>query len=189
MPRKPWKTRATNPKVSEAIQHYLTTGEDVDPPDFDVFLMTAGDAAEMRDLWEKIQAEILAGWIKAHPCSRPFAWWRWTAPQEPVAGWPGFSQAQRRRVGGAGQVEHEVSAVWDGFSFGIPCGWLTAEHVKLYGRGVALDPADPPRFESQAGFLSRHNLLSPAELRWLRNHPEALEPEAITFADDDDTQD
>jgi hypothetical protein len=48
----------------------------------------------------------------------------------------------------------------------------------------AIDPNNPPRFESQAAYLERHGLLSPEERR--RLPADAFEPELVTTDDDDD---
>ncbi len=94
----------------------------------------------------------------------------------------------RRRLGGIGTPQFEVMAIWPHFPFGLPMEWVHQWAVELYtGRarnvhgeiimpeftghafaGVAIDPRDPPRFESQAGYLSRHELLTPEERRRLR---------------------
>ena len=47
--------------------------------------------------------------------------------------------------------------------------------------GVAIDPNDPPRYESEAAYLKRLNLLTPAELKYLDKHLELMEPEIVEF--------
>jgi hypothetical protein len=47
--------------------------------------------------------------------------------------------------------------------------------------GVAIDPDDPPAYESQAAYLERHDLFLPGERRRLRKadcEPERVMPEA-----------
>jgi hypothetical protein len=44
---------------------------------------------------------------------------------------------------------------------------------------VAIDPNDPPVFESEATYLDRHGLLSAEEKKHLAKHPELLEPEVV----------
>lgn len=71
--------------------------------------------------------------------------------------------------------------------FGLPVSWVSAFDEAYYnGRardvhgnrigtefheghftGRAIDPADPPRFESEATYLDRHGLLTAAERRRL----------------------
>jgi hypothetical protein len=87
------------------------------------------------------------------------------------------------------------------FECGIPAHWVTEWEERYYsGRakdvqgnpigsafpeghfeGRAIDPADPPRFESQAAYLGRHCLLFPNER--LRLKPMDFQPEAITIED------
>jgi hypothetical protein len=37
-------------------------------------------AGNEREPWEAARAELLPAWIKEHPGTRPFAWWRIDAP-------------------------------------------------------------------------------------------------------------
>lgn len=100
--------------------------------------------------------------------------------------------APRMRLGGIGTAWHEFAGEPPATRFGLPARWLTASEVECFTRidpppvdgfedddpGVigapeapteeaahmhAIDPADPPRFESQATFLERHGLLLPRE--------------------------
>jgi hypothetical protein len=55
--------------------------------------------------------------------------------------------------------QHEVSNVAPAFSFGIPICWIDEWQVEYYNKdrpeqfkGVAIDPNDPPTFESQATY-------------------------------------
>jgi hypothetical protein len=98
--------------------------------------------------WEEAQKELLPEWIREHPCTRPFVWWKHSAPEP------------RRRVGGTGRRPEDPL-----FNFGLPaCSW------------IGVDINDPPKFESEAAFLIRHGLLTSQEKQWLEDHPEALEP-------------
>jgi len=83
------------------------------------------------------------------------------------------------------------------FRFGIPCSWVSAFDVSFYNgrsRDVhgnrigekyeegnfpydAIDPADPPAFESQAAYLQRHRLFLPGEEN--RIPAEASDPEVV----------
>jgi len=148
------------------------------------------------ELWRKHGEDIVADWIDEHSGSRPWAWWRWNAPEP------------RQRLGGIGTPAHEVLAYAPTFRLGIPVYWVRPWEVAYYTgtardvegrligqefagrdfRGVAIDPADPPRYESQAAFLDRLGLLSPAERRALP--ADAFEPEVvIPAAQDDDPAD
>jgi hypothetical protein len=76
-------------------------------------------------------------------------------------------------VGGTGQAAEGYEHVWRE-AFGI-------QHV------VDLDPADPPRVESEATYLARLGLLTPAERRALAT--EAFVPEGVLAEPDEDGAD
>lgn len=103
----------------------------------------------------------------------------------------------RRRLGGIGTPNHECLNYLPPFARGVPSSWVDPFSVCYYnGRsldihgapigtdyhegdfdGLAPDPHDPPTFESEASYLRRHNLLTPAETKRLT--PAAFEPEAL----------
>jgi hypothetical protein len=172
------------PAVTATARHYLETGED-EPGDIEVFMLQ-GSLDRLREAWEKVKTEILPEWIRKHPGTRPAAWWEFDAPQEPVPGWPAFHAAQRRRIGGVGVPQHDVIAVAPRFDRGTPCGWFDAEGAAVFEGAIPVDPNNPPTFESEASYLSRLELLTPAEVKYLAVRPELLEPEAVVFDDDDD---
>ena len=107
----------------------------------------------------------------------------------------------RLRLGGIGTPIYEVLNYVPEFEYGIPVHWVSEWEERYYsGRakdvrgnpigskfheghfeGTAIDPADPPRFESQAAYLERHGLLFPNEKRRLK--PMDFQPEAITTED------
>lgn len=115
-------------------------------------------------------------------------------------------QARRERLGGTGTPAYEVLAYGPAFDMGIPHPWVTKFDEDYYnGRardihggiiptnykegnfsGVAIDPNDPPTFESEATYLSRHSLLTKEEKAYLKKHPELLEPEAVIFDEYDE---
>jgi hypothetical protein len=152
------------------------------------------------ETWAVVRDEWLAGWIEAHPGTRPWAWWQYTAPQEPVNCKqfnPKDRAAQRRRLGGIGDPCHKALNYAPEFAFGLPTRWVSASD-ELYYNGCAKDihgdpigtvyspghfpfyaprAVDPPRFESQAAYLRRQDLLAHGELERLA--PDAFEPEAI----------
>jgi len=51
----------------------------------------------------------------------------------------------------------------------MPLYWLTSYCVKFHGAGTAVDPLDPPRFESEATYLKLHSLLRPGEAKRRRS--------------------
>jgi hypothetical protein len=148
-------------------------------------------AGRQRELWRLCRDAVLPAWIAERPGTRPWAWWRFDAP-EPA----------RRRLGGTGTPAHEVLAVEPESAFGLPTRWITrwmveycaGRAVNVSGNpigqqyrgcpfpGVAIDPADPPRFESEAAYLNSRNLLTAAERAVLTNAD--FEPELVTPADE-----
>lgn len=159
----------------------------------------------LQDYWLKYRDKILEEWISKKPGTRPSCWWRFDAPQWNNPEYEGYHfqgtlKEPRRRLGGTGTPAYECLGYMPDFSFGIPETWVTNSDEEYYnGRatgddgelietkykdgdfdGKAIDSEDPPVFESQAGYLKRHDLLFPAEFRWLEKHPEALDPETLT---------
>ena len=124
-------------------------------------------AAEVAMQWAEVRDEIIEEWVIAHPGSRPRTWWAQNAP------------SPRRRIGGTGQPLHEVSAYVENYKNGLLADWVTA---RWHGKGVAVDPENPPLFESQATYLQRLALLLPGEL----GHPALadFEPEAVEIAEE-----
>jgi hypothetical protein len=192
--------RRTSPRapLSEALRHFLdpgTTDIDTHPADADALAIFCRRRDEMtlRALWGEHRDEVLAEWIAEAPGTRPWAWWQLEAPEP------------RRRLGGIGTEK------WVGlpahapvYAFGIPAAWTDEWETRYYSgravdihgqpigqefrghdfRGVAIDPDDPPRFESEAAYLDRHGLLAADERADLP--AEAFEPELVLAGDDED---
>lgn len=150
----------------------------------------------LQDYWLKYRDKILEEWIQEKPGTRPSCWWRfdaprWNNPEHEGCYFQGTIPEPRRRLGGTGTPAYECLAYVPAFSFGIPNTWVTNFDEEYYnGRatgndgelieteykegdfdGKAIDPEDPPAFESQAVYLKRHDLLFPAEARWLESTP------------------
>jgi hypothetical protein len=145
---------------------------------------TCDGKLSLEGLWPIHGREIVEGWAVEHPGTRPSCWWLWSAPRLPGVidhnGKNGYERATvpRLRLGGIG--DPGLSA---GCHLGFPNGWITPWEVAYYnGRTVnvkgepigtnyrdghftrrAPDPRDPPRYESQAAYLDRHELLLPGE--------------------------
>jgi hypothetical protein len=110
------------------------------------------------DLWAQYGPEIISWWAKEQPGTRPQTWWKFSAPEP------------RRRVGGVGSTKSEICGDPEYIAaYGLPnpanfvlpedLAWLPwREHA-----GSAVDYDDPPKFESQAAYLSRLELLQPGE--------------------------
>ncbi len=107
----------------------------------------------------------------------------------------------RQRLGGVGTPSHERHATAPHLVFGIPDDWVSQREVDYYnGRAfhvdghrigteyqegdfasVAIDPDDPPRYESEATYLQRLDLLWPGEFERLAEadfEPETVEAES-----------
>lgn len=148
---------------------------------------------DRRAAWNEARGEILTEWIATAPGSRPSHWWKFDAPRQPLGTFPGCLHdgkvpEPRRRLGGVGTPENEVLAHVPTYTFGVPTCWVDQEQSDYYnGRakdvhgkpigtsysegdfaGVAIDPEDPPEFESEATYLDRLGLLLPGEKRRLR---------------------
>ncbi len=159
-----------------------------------------------RRLWNELRDELLPGWIADHPGTRPWAWWSFDGPREPLTAGrsAGELYPHRRRLGGTGTPSHQVFNYVPEFDRGVPASWVSAFDEAYYnGRAVdvhgnaigteyheghfsgrAIDPNDPPRFESEAAYLDRLGLLTLAERRRLT--PADFEPEAIAPEPEDD---
>ena len=141
------------------------------------------------ELWETHRDEVLREWLKEYEAgTRPFAWWKWDAPEP------------RRRVGGTGDTAQDARLnIKPEFSFGIPDRWVHPCEVETYNlRAVDIhgnprqysprcreaykdgfpyltpDPNDPPTFESEANFLRRHDL-------FMRGEEKKLPEDAFDF--------
>lgn len=104
----------------------------------------------IKALWLAHADELTFEYAEYWPGLRPELWWKYSAP------------GHRRKTGGSGDDAHVAMA-----------------YAPTYSDGVCLqvnvNPADPPRFQSEAAYLREHDLLFPGEL-------ELIEPR--DFADD-----
>jgi len=145
--------------IPPALLKYFK-GESYGPDDegaCDVFLMELRPA--MKQAWESHRDELLADWIEKNPCSRPFAFWKFDAPE------------LRKQISGSGDVDYEGACI---SSDGLPEYWQ-----------VEWDRNDPPTFESEATCLDQLDLLIPTEKTYLKKHPELMRDEKIEFDDDE----
>jgi len=121
--------------------------------------------------WAKHKKEIMPGWINEHPGTRPWAWWKFDAPE------------MRKRLSGNGDPDFEHLGVKKLFNFGIPTHFMEQWMVDYYnGRlkhvdggfvkckwkegdcdAIAYDPDDPPVYETEYEYLKRLNLLTKSE--------------------------
>jgi len=167
-------------KMSPVILAYLTDGEvetKVDADNLWCFRhgMTGFFEHELspKELWKKYRADFLLQFIEKHPGRRPLAWWQWDAPRQPDHGsgcwFEGTLPEPRKRISGKGDLHN---GYMPSYQYGIPTHWDSK----------SLDPDDPLIFESETAYLSRHDLLSAKEKKYLASHPELMEPEMIIEA-------
>lgn len=166
------------------LQHGTVEGGPVHD-DFELFLRTED---EWKKIWIEQRDKIMESWIRKRPCTRPWGFWQHDV-KEP-----------RQRIGGIGIPGYEFLSIVPHFVKGIPTGWVSksqedyynGRQVDIHGHkigtynegdflGKAIDPGDPPTFESQGGYLQRHSLLTDAEKKFLEKNPGLLDPERITM--------
>ena len=110
------------------------------------FYLASGDLNlnQIEAAWRELEDDLLARFVLDHPGARPWAWWRFDAP-EPTRQWiSGFDAFAN------GPVDLLVSEILD---WGV--GWYVS-----VGEG---EFKDPPIVETQAGYLERHGLLIDVE--------------------------
>jgi hypothetical protein len=116
---------------------------------------------ELRELWDRCGEHVLREWTAVYPGTRPQSWWKFDAPRMAPGRWPGWFfdgklPEPRRMLSGAGVPAWERYNLVPRYELGVPsCKW------------VDYDQNDPPTFESQAAYLRRHELLTPAERKQL----------------------
>jgi hypothetical protein len=146
---------------------------------------------ELGALWHTHSERIVAEHVALYPGTRPERWWQYSAPRMAVGTFSGLYYdgklpEPRKRIGGTGTPASDVLACVPTFSYGLPSIWISRQQVKYYtgiavdvrgnpigGKlavfdGVAIDPDDPPTFESQAAYLKRHGLFLAGEERRLK---------------------
>lgn len=156
---------------------------------------------ERKGLWISNRDEVMDWWLGNKPCTRPGPWWDHESPRQTIGDFPPDVwdfPATRQRLGGIGTPCYEVLAYLPAFTLGIPNSWVEQWSVDYYNgrakdihgkpignkkegdfKGVAVDPNDPPRYESQAAYLKRNGLLTAEEKAYLAKHPALLKPERV----------
>jgi hypothetical protein len=115
---------------------------------FDIFDL-CGDPEKEETLWKEYRDEILETWIKSKPGTRPSLWWAYNSPKQPDTGSGWFFEGKLPELRRAENDEELDETIWS--YLGVP--------VCNYSEEIY--------FESQASYLKRHNLLTPAEKRIL----------------------
>jgi hypothetical protein len=160
---------------------------------------------QLAHLWDQNSDRLIEEHVAESPGTRPHRWWQYDAPRSAVGTYPdcyydGKLPEPRRRLGGVGTPCHECLAHVPHFAYGVPTTWVSQQDVEYYTgkardvhgnlinpkprgtfEGVAIDPNDPPTYESQAAYLERHGLFLPGERRRLSKRD--FEPETISPPD------
>jgi len=202
---KPRKSKKERKPISVNLVNYFLTGES--DPGFEILVLPK---KKLRQIWKDVEKEILLDWIKNNPCTRPWMWWEYSAPRwdDPWTGcfYHGKFAEPRQRLGGIGDPNYEFLNYGPHFEYGLPTGWVSTFDTEYYNgnrrdingkiipteyrdgnfKGRAIDPENPPTYESEAAYLLRLDLLTPAEKKHLEKHQELLEPDTIEFEDEDD---
>ena len=171
-----WRTREARETLSADLRTRLLTGDSTNS--LEVFLL--GDD-ELRKAWEENREELLADHVRKSPGTRPWSWWKFDAPEP------------RRRTGGKGEV---LGGHPSTLQYGLPhehdflTAWLAEIFNSLHPEDVreyeVYDKNDPPRYESQASFLERLDLLLPGEEARLTETDFADERIDLARSDDDE---
>ena len=149
----------------------------------DVMHLSPGERCQ---LWITHRAELLRAWIEDRPGTRPQMWWHHDAPRQPLGRFPGWwcdgkVEQPRLRLGGIGTAALDAFDAQPKYHLGIPTEWCGPEELEWCAeegiRAVAIDPTDPPRYESQGAYLKRHGLFLRGEEKRLPAN--AFEPEAV----------
>jgi hypothetical protein len=113
--------------------------------------------AEAREGWEIMREKILADWIREQPGTRPWAWWRWDAPQP----------ARRERVDGGVHPHDNKARTLKVASADSEYFWRVAYRLPFGLPSCYIPPFDnglkTEMFEPEWSFLVRHKLLLPAD--------------------------
>ena len=109
------------------------------------------DLPDFRDVWAEIRDEAVARYIKQRPGTRPKGWWLYDAPE------------LRRKLEGAGEVVGPDGEA----GYGVPDVILFRERV-IDGEEYRFRcNAGVCKIESEAAYLRRLKLLTPAERKRL----------------------
>ena len=167
MPRKRRNPKSRRAEIPVKVLAYLKD-DFSGPPEFARSVRAAVFFNDIAAWWNVVRDEILEEWAREQPGTRPTAWWKYD------------SREPRQRLGGTGQPAHDVSAYAEEYEFGLPTIWVQQAGFLA---GVAVDPSDPPTFESEAAYLRRLDLLQAGESERLSRAD--YEPEAIKGESED----
>jgi hypothetical protein len=183
-------------ELSPVAERYLLTGDyrrqgKADDHGFVEAIALAAHYDRLAAVWREVSEALLPEYVDRCPGKRPFAWWCCDSPR--AVSLPGRAKdlgylrgqlpEPRQRLGGIGTPAYEVLNIAPSLPFGLPSAFITTWQVHYYGGaavGDAIDPNDPPRYESQASYLRRHRLFQDGEADKLTDAdylPETVLPE------------
>lgn len=183
MPRVKQRARRADADVLQRLREAIATGEPWDTSngakphgfweivglvsghfyDFGLKYCDADDEEGQRELWLRLRRPILSEHIRRRPGTRPWAWWKWEAPE------------MRRTVGlDCADPDHDDDCDGSHGCNGEDDGRLPAfedpdlpAHWKKNYFGTP-NAYDGFRYETEADYLDRLGLLTKAERRALR---------------------
>lgn len=169
---------AAKSELPDWLRHYLESGQSCSPrnplpADYCCTPDKPGSGFKCFDIdvsqaWAEHGEAVLRAWVRRYPGSRPWAWWGIEAPEP------------RQRLGGTGNGS-------DHLSYGVPAGWITKREAfywkdeTIAPMADAVEPSDPPRYESQAAYLVRLSLTVEGERARLGKsdfEPEVIKPKS-----------
>jgi len=107
--------------------------------------------------WSKQRDTLLPEFVKANPGTRPWAWWKWDAPEprrrERIDGGVHPHDNKERTLKVANSNSDFLWRVAYHLWFGLP-----NSHISPFDRGIKTE-----MFEPEWSFLVRHNLLLPED--------------------------
>jgi hypothetical protein len=157
-------------EISEAALDYLLTGENP-TRDAGVIIDLKCNEGD-KELWAASREDLVREFVKANPGRRPWASWKFDLTEP------------RKRLGGRGDV-YPGCDYPPNLKSGVPTRFVSEQDARIFkkvspGRKfVIYDPADPPRYESEASYLRRLGLFAKGEEK--RIPAAAWEPEKIVF--------
>lgn len=170
MPRKPLKKLQKKPEIQPWKIQILRDGLYPDDTGFEglKFYYDCGRSEDEKfKLYQSIKKDFLQDWISKNPCTRPWAWYEYSAPRwdDP---WPDYFchktfAEPRLHISGGAECKYNF----------VP------SYYKAVSEHWHFTDQDLPMFESEAAYLQRLNLLRKEEKAHLEKHPELLEPQSI----------
>lgn len=116
------------------------------------------DYDAMRAAWEILRGELLPAWIAEHPGSRPFAWWKFDAPERRQRTdnvvHPFDDRIRRKHVEDAARMNPSFRETAYKLFFGRPCCLCVRDDFEA-------------QYESELQYLDRLGLLTDAERKEL----------------------